>query len=165
MKKWIAKKMVLLLLSVSLAVCMSGAPLSAFGGLDAQNADAADAESKSEANGATESTADAGLESVPDRELEEKSEDAVIRSEYEAEVEVDGKVVKYTDFIQAWKDMDKEGKTSTIRLLKTINLGERHTGENDDNFHVLYVRSGNITLKMASGVRLYNDKSQDCVIQ
>ena len=37
MKKWIAKKMVLLLLSVSLSVCMSGAPLSAFGGLGAQN--------------------------------------------------------------------------------------------------------------------------------
>lgn len=170
MKKWIAKKMVLLLLSVSLSVCMSGAPLSAFGGLDAQNADEADAESKSEAKGATESTADAAPENVSDGEADEKSADNVIRSEYEPEarVEVDGKTVEYTDFIQAWKDMDKEGKTSTICLLKTINLYTRNTGGlkpgDTDSTDVLYMWAGNITLKMENGAKLYNNGSVNCII-
>ena len=152
MKKWMEKGIVLLFLSISLVMGMNSVPMPANAGTDSEGAAGADV--------------GAGTMGEPG-EGQDGSADAPREIEYEAEVEVDGEIILYIDFVDAWKAM--QGRTATICLLKDVNMGDKNTGGGSlggtDNNHVLVMDEGNITLKMKDNIKLYNNKTNGAIIQ
>ncbi len=68
----------------------------------------------------------------------------------------------YNNFANIWKDL--QGKTAEICLLEDLNLDEiTFDYNNADSLKTLKLESGNITLKIANGKKLYNTTQEQLI--
>lgn len=147
-KKRIAKKIVLLL-SISLAMAMSGIPMPV--------------------NGSTGTEENADYTEPTDGAYKVDGKSASATGNIVAEVTIDGKMEPFIDFKQAWQAM--RGKKAKIHLLDSIDMGNIHMDNDEfgsDLQQTLLVRQGdNITLSMEKDKKICNnsDSNHNPIIQ
>lgn len=127
----ILKKIISLLLSVTLAVGMNGVPVWAEGSAGSENGIAGHAADD------VVFTVSVSVDGSPTEYKEYKQEE---------------------DFAQVWKDI--QGKTAEIHLLKDLDVGGIDFYIDEDNAdapHSLILTSGKITLTMGEGIRLHDE--------
>ncbi len=155
MKRKMMKKVVSLLLSVTMAAGMNGiqAGASNRSGTDGIQADALN-RSGTDGVPADGSRIDGGSE------------------EYAAEdvftVTIDGETTAYQnaeDIAEVWQEV--QGRTAEIHLLKDIDISNiefKSADNHDDMLYTMYMESGNITFSMEEGFKLYNSTQNQVVI-
>lgn len=130
MMDWMLKKILSLLLAVTVIAGMNGVPVWA-------------ADSAGQENGIEEYTGNVAFTVTMD--------------------ETTTTYQNYNDFAYIWKNL--QGKTAEICLLEELNLNTitfNHDG-NTDSLKTLKLESGNITLKIANGKKLYNTTHEQLI--